>query len=171
MATARLSPDSWINAGFEALVAQGPSALKAEVLARQLKTTKGSFYWHFKDVPAFQEAMLTTWHAQALEDVLTQVGQSGEPDTRLRTFGQTVLASPIEPKLRIWAASDTRVANALAEVDAERLQYLTRLLGSLGLGNPDFARALQATLIGLPFGADADGSAFETLVDTVLALS
>ena len=115
--------------------------------------------------------MLTTWHAQALEDVLTQVGQSGEPDTRLRAFGQTILASPIEPKLRIWAASDTRVANALAEVDAERLQYLTRLLGRMGLGNPDFARALQATLIGLPFGTDADGSAFETLVDTVLALS
>ncbi len=171
MTRTSLSREKWIAAGFAALASTGPSALAAEPLARVLGTTKGSFYWHFKDVPAFQEAMLTAWHAQALEDVLTQVGQSGDADTRLRAFGQSILASQVEPKLRIWAASDARVADALAEVDAERLQYLTRLLGRLGLGNPDFAHALQATLIGLPFGTGKENHAFETLVDTVLALS
>jgi len=55
-------------------------------------------------------------------------------------------------------------------VDAERQTYLTLLLRELGLGNPDFARALQATLIGLPQMGGTDSAPFGTLVDTVLAL-
>ncbi|MEP5729082.1 MAG: TetR/AcrR family transcriptional regulator [Sulfitobacter sp.] len=170
MSRARLSPEKWILAGLDALVATGPAALAAEPLARTLKTTKGSFYWHFKDVPAFQDALLTHWHAQALEQVLNQIQDHGDADLRLRAFGHSILNDSVEPKLRIWAQTDPRVAAALREIDAERLQYLTRLLGQLGLRNPDFARAMQATLIGLPFSNDTAGAPFDTLVDTILAL-
>jgi len=48
----RLTRDIWIDAGLKALVSDGPAALAAEPMARRMKTTKGSFYWHFKDVPA-----------------------------------------------------------------------------------------------------------------------
>jgi AcrR family transcriptional regulator len=171
MTKSRLSPDKWLTAGFEALVASGPSALAAEPLARALGTTKGSFYWHFKDVPAFQDALLAAWQTQALEQVMDAVSQTGEAETRLRGFGQTVLRDPVEPKLRAWAQSDPRTAKILADVDTERLHLLGRLLTKLGLGNPDFARALQATLIGLPLlDRSSDASPFDTLVDTILAL-
>lgn len=170
MARSRLSREKWITAGFGAISAAGPTALAAEPLARELKTTKGSFYWHFKDVPAFQDAVLTKWQARALEQVLELLQASGDADARLRTFGQLVLADEVEPQLRIWARNDTRVAQVLAEVDAQRLSYLTRLLGQLGLRNADFARALQATLVGLSLNADMDSAAYDTLIDTVLAL-
>lgn len=170
MTRSRLSPEKWIIAGLDALAASGPSALAAEPLARALKTTKGSFYWHFKDVPAFQDAVLTHWQATALNEMLTRLQDGGDADLRLRTFGHAILSDSVEPKLRIWAQGDPRVAAALAEVDAERLRYLTRLLGQMGLRNPDFARAMQATLIGLPLGSDTDSAPFDTLVDTILAL-
>ena len=35
-----------------ALAETGPEALKAEPLAARLGVSKGSFYWHFRDVPA-----------------------------------------------------------------------------------------------------------------------
>lgn len=170
MAQQRLSKEKWITAGFGAISAAGPSALAAEPLARALKTTKGSFYWHFKDVPAFQQAVLTKWQARALEQVLSLLQETGEADSRLRTFGQAVLSDDVEPQLRIWARNDTRVSAVLAEVDKERLSYLTRLLGQLGLRNADFARALQATLVGLSLTQDKDSAAYDTLIDTVLAL-
>jgi len=66
----RLSRDRWIDAGFRALTEKGPQALKAEPLARGLNTTKGSFYWHFKDVPAFQAEMLACWEKQATQDII-----------------------------------------------------------------------------------------------------
>ncbi len=148
MNTTRLNSDRWIAAGFDALRQAGPQALAAEPLARRLGTTKGSFYWHFKDVPAY--------HA------------------RLRDFGLGMLADPTEPSLRVWAQSMPDVARALARIDAERLSHLEDLLRQLGLGNPDFARALLASLIGLPqvpaSGSETSAAAFEILVDTVLAL-
>ncbi|MGC1503265.1 MAG: TetR/AcrR family transcriptional regulator [Sulfitobacter sp.] len=171
MTRTRLSPDTWVSAGFEALVAAGPAALAAEPLARALGSTKGSFYWHFKDVPAFQDALLATWQTRALEQVVVAVSATGEAEIRLREFGQAVLRDPVEPKLRAWAQSDARPAKVLADVDTERQHLLGRLLTTLGLGNADFARALQATLIGLPLlGRASDTSPFDTLVDTILAL-
>ena len=84
MTKSRLSPDKWLTAGFEALVASGPSALAAEPLARALGTTKGSFYWHFKDVPAFQDALLAAWQVPP-ETVSAGLGQLGKAPARRGT--------------------------------------------------------------------------------------
>ena len=175
MARTRLSPEKWLAAGVDALVASGPAALAAEPLARALETTKGSFYWHFKDVPAFQSALIDQWRKSALAQLATAVGAGGEPDRRLRRLGRDVLDDRTESALRVWAQTSPEVAKALKDVDAERLTYITLLLRELGLGNPDFAMALQAALIGLPQlpGRKAKDRqvVFDTLVDTVLALS
>ncbi|MDF1729006.1 MAG: TetR/AcrR family transcriptional regulator [Sulfitobacter sp.] len=173
MRSTRLTPEKWIAAGLEALAKEGPQALAAEPLARALGTTKGSFYWHFKDVPAFQSDVLAAWRRDALAHVIDLLQKDGAPDKRLRAFGRAILADETERSLRIWAARDARVAAICAEVDAERRQYLTTILASVGLGNADFATALQATLIGLPQldSAATPIAPFDTLVDTVLALS
>tara|TARA_R110002074_G_scaffold106625_1_gene230433 strand:+ start:4179 stop:4829 length:651 start_codon:yes stop_codon:yes gene_type:complete len=175
MRTTRLTLDDWLVAGFDALQRGGQNALAAEPLARQLGTTKGSFYWHFKDVPAFHAALIANWYDAAMATMLALVERDGPADQRLRSFGKQVLQDPIETRLRFWAQTNADVADALHKVDAERLAYLVTLLRQLGLGNPDFARALLATLVGLPLISPDDlalqSATFDTLVDTVLALS
>lgn len=173
MSSTRLSPEKWIDAGFAALSTQGPQALAAEPLARQLGTTKGSFYWHFKDVPTYHAALLRHWHAQALADVVERLGETGPPDTRLRTFGHGILNTSSEAALRVWAQNDSNVADSLAEVDAERFTYLNHLLRQFGLRNPAFGQAILAALIGLPQLQDNVDTiaAFDALVDTIVALA
>lgn len=175
MPMTRLTPEKWLDAGLDALAASGPRALAAEPLARALGTTKGSFYWHFKDVPTFQDAVLARWRMDALAHVVDLLQQTGGTDQRLRQFGRDIIADKTETSVRIWALTDTNVAAICAEVDTERQQYLTRVLGQVGLGNPDFALSLQAALIGLPqLSAEATGdqmAPFDTLVDTILALT
>jgi len=171
MTSNRLTPEHWLNAGFDALIKHGPQGLAAEPLARTLGTTKGSFYWHFKDVPAFHAALIATWRAGAIAALKEALDDISGPDQRLRTFGATVLGDPSERALRIWAQTNTNVRDMLCSVDAERHTYLTLLLRELGLGNPDFARALQASLIGLPQMSGDGTTPFDTLIDTVLALS
>lgn len=173
MTSTRLSPEKWLDAGFAALCAQGPAALAAEPLARRLGTTKGSFYWHFKDVPSYHAMLVRRWHALALSDVMARLGSSDPADTRLRAFGHTILDDPTEAALRIWAHSDATVAASLAEVDAERLTYLQHLLKEFGLRNPAFAQTILAALIGLPQLQSPSQlhSAFDALVDTIVALA
>lgn len=167
----RLSPEDWLVAARRALLTHGPAGVAAEPLARSLNTTKGSFYWHFKDVPALHSALLRDWQAQALAQVMALLEATTPPEHTLRSFGQAVLSDPVETALRGWAHTSSEVAQMLSDVDAERLACVTRLLTRLDLPNPDFARALLASLIGLrQMQIDTPQNAYDTLLDTVLAL-
>lgn len=168
----RLSRKSWVDAGLSSLIARGPTALAAEPLARELNTTKGSFYWHFKDVPDFQSAVIKHWQNEAFSEVVNALALGGTAEQRLRRFGKDVLSNKHDPAMRAWAHTDKSVAKAIEQVDAERLTYVKNLLRNLGVKNDDFARGCLAAVIGLPEIAKKSqaASAYETMIDLVLAL-
>lgn len=168
----RLSRQSWVDAGLKALVIQGPTALAAEPLARELGTTKGSFYWHFKDVSDFQKAVIQKWQSEAFARVVEALSEEGNPDERLRRFGKSVIKDRHDFAVRTWARNNKMAAFAVSQVDAERLTYITSLLGQLGVTNEDFSRSCLGAVIGLPqLGTKKSAeSSFEALIDLVLAL-
>lgn len=180
--TARLSKDDWLRAGFAALVENGPNALKAEPMSRRLGTTKGSFYWHFADVPDFHKSLLDHWEKRGYSDVVA--GLESEPSLPARLRKLALIASNAasldfggfspEPAIRAWARSDPHAAAVVREVDAKRLAYLETLFAQIGLTNPDFARLSYAALIGLEDIASRDQGDIErplgTLMDIFLTL-
>lgn len=173
MAKAPLSPAAWIDAGLDQLTAQGPLALRAEPLSRHLKTSKGSFYWHFKDVPAFQKALLAEWKSRALATLAEDSARDGSATDKMIRFGQSVQEDTAGPALRAWAQQDKAVAKALKEVDAARLKRLTALMSDIDVTNEEFAKAAYGALVGLKQMNDKDGDAlvaFAALVDLVMAL-
>lgn len=169
----RLGKADWLDAGLAALAAEGPAALRAEALARQLNTTKGSFYWHFQDVPAFRAAVLAAW-AEALIARLP-TATATPPTTALRALAQGLAApagiSPAEQAeraIRAMALSDTAAAQAVAQVDRARHASISAFLAQIGVSNPEIATLILAAAQGMP--ADASGDPMGTLVDLVLAL-
>jgi len=177
----RLSAEDWIKAGFRALSSSGPDALKAEALARSLGATKGSFYWHFKDVPTFKATMLAHWHDEAFSAVARSVEAKTDPTDQLFHLADLAASAPddyggaaAEPAIRAWATADPAVADAVAEVDAKRLAYLADLLAKLDLTNPDFARIVYGAYVGMGTLSAADGTdysgAMSTLMAAILAL-
>lgn len=168
----RLSPKVWVDAGLSELITAGPNGLAAEPLARKVGATKGSFYWHFKDVPDFQKAVVKDWQGRAFATVMRALEDNGSAEQRLRRFGKDILSNLHDPAIRAWARTDKSVAKAVAQVDAERLKYIVLLLRQLGVANDGFARSCLAALVGLPAVAkkkDAMAS-FDTMVDLILAL-
>lgn len=158
---------------MQQLAALGPSALRAEPLSRHLKTSKGSFYWHFKDVPAFQNALLDEWKASTLATLDADGKMDGSSTDKLIRFGQSVQNDVAGPALRAWAQADATVAKALAEVDTARMKRLSALMADIGIKNEDFAKAAFGTLIGLQQTHLDDGDglvAYAALIDLVLAL-
>ena len=177
----RLSPDAWLSAGFRALVADGPDALKAEPLARALGTTKGSFYWHFKDVPDFQAKLLRHWQSAALVALAREADRGASPTDRLYRLAEITAPEDadhggpdVEAAIRAWARSDPAVAAALAEIDTARLAYLGAVLDALDLTNPDFARLLYGAHIGIEQLSTTDAvdnrGVLSTLIAALLAL-
>ena len=93
MADARLGPEEWVRAGLKALAKSGASALKADKLAAGLGVSRGSFYWHFADVPAFHAAVLKRWREVALENIIAEIETTSDPL-------EALLHRAVTPRLR-----------------------------------------------------------------------
>lgn len=152
-----LSADDWLLEGFRALAQAGPSELRAEILARRLRTTKGSFYWHFKDVADYRDRLLAHWVACAFDGVIAGLDPHLPAGERLKalclmaaefddaTFGGAAL----EPALRAWGLSDPVVSEAVKQMDVRRIATLAGLCQDSGLTQTDLPRLLYATITGL----------------------
>jgi AcrR family transcriptional regulator len=155
--TERLSQEAWVAAGFASLADAGPKAIQVNALATRLGTTKGSFYWHFKDLAAYKSAMLTLWQTKVATEVMAEIPTHDTPRTKLSAVMQAVITPPpddygggrIETAMRAWALSDGDVADALARLDQMRLGFITELLNDLGGGASRFAPLVYAAYIGL----------------------
>lgn len=176
--TRRLTKSDWITAGLTALIEAGPEALKAEPLARRLGTTKGSFYWHFADVPAFHRTLLDAWETQATGDALAAMASRETPAAKLRHLAQMIVERPdgnaADPAVRAWAQGNGLAAAAVARVDAKRLAYMQELLSGLDIDNPEMTRILYGAGIGMDLLGHSSGGenarAIGSLVDLILAL-
>lgn len=137
-----LSSQDWIKAGFLRLTSEGVSGLKAEVLAQDLGATKGSFYWHFKDVPSFRAAMLTLWRDEATAAIIEAVNAAEQDGPgRLRALIDMIASLSAaneyggvraEPAIRDWARTDPTVADAMRQVDGERIDFVCELFQQCG---------------------------------------
>lgn len=139
-ATGTLDAASWIDAAFDALAKGGIDAVRVEPLAKQLKVTRGSFYWHFKDREALHKAMLKEWRKRASYRVGARIdSQTDAPDERLRRNLALPNASPrskraaaIELAIRLWAQRDAEAAKAVRHIDHVRLNYYAKLYADMG---------------------------------------
>ena len=177
--TSRLTKDAWIATGFEALTEDGPDALKAETLASRIGATKGSFYWHFADVPAFHAAIVSAWAARASAELEQVLDSDTGTVERLRQLAEDI-AGPqqgtarTELAMRAWARGHTGASKVVARVDDARLALFRALLSEAGISNPEIARIIYAAglgMAGLQNGTPEEGRrAMGSLVDLVLAL-
>lgn len=148
-----LDEKAWIRATQAVLAQAGVEAVRIEPLAKTLKVTKGSFYWHFRDRDALLEAVLADWRRGAVSGVIQRVerGARSARDRLRRLIHFPVSAdtpesgASIELAIRLWGKSDPRAQAAVEEVDQHRLVYISALLE--GMGHDAAWAAEQAFLI------------------------
>jgi AcrR family transcriptional regulator len=135
-ATRRLSADDWAQAALDALGEGGLAAVAVEPLAKRLGTTKGSFYWHFKDRAALINATLARWEQRSTDDVIAAIGVEPDPAERLHRLFTHVIdyAATGRVELALLASADqAAVAAMLRRVADRRIEYIAELLRELGL--------------------------------------
>jgi len=131
----RLSQSDWIDQGLRTLAAEGASALKAGPMAAKLNVSRGSFYWHFRDIADFRAQVLASWRERATEQVIEQLeAAKGAPD-RLKHLMRRAFVGKrsLDRAVRAWAAQDAAVAKVVAAVDARRIAYIGKMLTAAGV--------------------------------------
>ncbi|WP_332674847.1 TetR/AcrR family transcriptional regulator [Aromatoleum sp.] len=136
----QLDRDAWVLAATDVLADEGIAGLRVEVLAKRLKVTKGSFYWHFQDRRDLLMAVLQTWRDGRIRDIVKQTrAQSGHELEQIYHVIDVYSASRsrrgamIELAVRDWARRDADAAAIVAEVDEMRLRCARELFLACGV--------------------------------------
>lgn len=152
-APVRTSRETWVKAGLWALAGGGPEAVRVDVLAKSLDTTRGSFYWHFKNRQALLDAMLDAWEHMGADEVIQQAETEGrDAKEKLRLLAASVPTGegiPVDLAIRDWARRDPAVADRLRRVDNRRMGYLRKLFAEFC---PDPADAEARSLLMFSLG-------------------
>ncbi|MFY9642964.1 MAG: TetR/AcrR family transcriptional regulator [Rhodomicrobium sp.] len=143
--TTRLNRLDWLDHGLRTLASTGTNALKAEPLARSLKVSRGSFYWHFRDIEQFHIELLARWRQRTTADIIARLELESGPGERLGLLMRLAMSADdrLERNIRAWATENPAASAAVASVDSTRIEYLCRLLKSAGVSDKQAsARAL-----------------------------
>ena len=137
----RLTREDWIALARKTLVQSGIDNVKVDRLARRMKVTRGSFYWHFKDRKDLLDALLRDWEVRNHVEVaeIRDRWARGEPDmTEVIAIwlGEDRSFLDFDMAIRGWARQSQPVADVVRRVDAAWIGLLEYLFSIGGYG-PD----------------------------------
>lgn len=135
-----LTTDDWIEQGMKLLVDAGVDSVRIDLIARELRVTRGSFYWHFKDRDDLLRRLLERWRHAATEQIIERFDrQRGDPRALIRDLlslpfrgRSAVRAARLELAIREWARRDELARHALDDVDSRRISYIAQCFSALG---------------------------------------
>jgi AcrR family transcriptional regulator len=145
-ANPKLGRQDWVQAALETLMEKGIEAVKVDVLAKSLKITRGSFYWHFKNLDDLLVAIIQEWQAIDTEAAIQQVEKIGGTSSHQLLHLFEIAAKDddrLEKAMRIWAIHDDRAMASIERVDKQRLEYLQNLFLKIGFSQTDAALRAQ----------------------------
>lgn len=130
----RGSREGWLEAAYGALIREGVDAVKILPLAEQLKLSRTSFYWFFKDRAALLTALADMWQARTTTPLTAATRDFAETETEamlnvLACFLQPdTFDAKLEFAMRGWGLKDPAILAQITEADAHRLSALTDML-------------------------------------------
>jgi AcrR family transcriptional regulator len=145
-----LTREDWIEAARRVLVATGIDDVKVDRLSRQLKVTRGSFYWHFKNRKDLLDALLDGWKQQNLNEIAQVRSRWREagPDVVevVRIWLQEDPAYPtFDMAIRFWARKAPAVAGLVRQIDDAWIGLLQAIFQANGEG--ELASLARARII------------------------
>lgn len=139
----------WVKLGLQMFASGGIEALVVEQLAKQLRSSKTSFYWYFKNRHLFVERIVNYWHEKATSSIIAMIQQHQtlEPKQKVQQL-LAVMFSSNEGKdfvyhLRKLGASKPSYAEMLLQIEQQRLDYMSSLLKEYGLSDEAACRTSE----------------------------
>lgn len=145
----RLSAEDWIQAGYTILAEEGIKALKLDRLCVRVGATKGSFYWHFTDMPSYRAAMTAAW-GELRDDDRRHFATLGAlpPRERLSQMMAALVDTrhwTLERAMREWARTDEAVAASVRASDTRVLAAVRQAFVDYGFDDDESDVRANAT--------------------------
>jgi len=126
--------EDWLDLGLKLFIEKGEPALVVEKMAKSLKISKTSYYWHFKDRNNFLVELAKHW---AIKGTKTYIESSkkykSDKDKLFRLTKDVFIQGHNLNAIRFWrdiSNKDKNIELIVRKIEKQRLGYLQTLLTS-----------------------------------------
>ena len=139
------------------LIEGGVEAVKILPLAKRLRLSRTSFYWHFQDREALLAALVKHWQDKNTGNLIrqTELPAPTIAAALLNLFdcwiSPALFDSRLEAAMRDWARTDAALGEAFADADARRTTAIRAMFERHGFGGDEAdirASAIYLTQVG-----------------------
>jgi AcrR family transcriptional regulator len=131
-----LSREDWLQAAVRLLIQEGIDQVKVQRLGKALKTSRGSFYWHFRDRADLLDAILHRWEESNTGQLIAALGPADRPLEQRILSLFTLWVDPSYPRfdnaVRAWAAKSAKVRRVQRAADQRRLRHIEQMFLDAG---------------------------------------
>lgn len=126
----RGSESIWLDAAHKMLVESGVDSVKIMALAKTLKMSRTSFYWHFQDRDALLTALISRWREKNTGNLISQTQIPAETITEsvLNLFdcwvNPDLFDAQLDFAIRNWARKSPELMTILDQTDQERIEAI-----------------------------------------------
>ena len=135
----RLTREDWVAVARIVLVKSGIDDVKVDRLAKRMKVTRGSFYWHFKDRQALLDALLEDWRGRNMREIEQIAARWAATPLDFAEvvriwLGEDPIVPQFDTAIRAWARKSPAVARLVHETDDAWVTLLQSHFARMGLG-------------------------------------
>ena len=135
----RLTREDWVAVARKVLVKSGIDDVKVDGLAKRMKVTRGSFYWHFEDRQALLDALLEDWRGRNIREIEQIAARWATTPLDfvevIRIWlGEDPLVPQFDTAIRAWARKSSAVAKLVHETDDAWVALLRSHFTRMGMG-------------------------------------
>ncbi|MFT6917157.1 MAG: AcrR family transcriptional regulator [Motiliproteus sp.] len=134
----RGSEELWLDAAYDLLIESGVDSVKVMPLAKALKLSRTSFYWHFADRDALLEALIKRWERQNTGQLVAQTERYAQTinEAILNLFDCWINPQLFDAKMdfaiRNWAQQTPALKTLMEQTDQLRITAIGRMFSRFG---------------------------------------
>jgi AcrR family transcriptional regulator len=137
--SARLGADDWLRAALDIMVEDGITGVKIQRLCDRLGVTKGSFYWHFRDLDAFLGELARRWAedgARLHGKIADEADAGASLQQAMRIFADRRNRN-LTRAMRDWAQNDERAHAAIRKADQALFEQVKAAIAAIGFDDAE----------------------------------
>jgi AcrR family transcriptional regulator len=133
-----LGREIWLDIARQALIEEGTVGVEINKLAKRLGSSRGGFYWFFKDRAQLLEELLAYWEQTStilFENILKLPGRNGMEKYSAMT-DLWIDEKKYDPRwdgaVRDWARTSAVARKLVHDVDQRRIAVLEQIFNEIG---------------------------------------